>query len=163
MLYRKFQSWRTGRASFQSGPRLSRTISMASRSRSSPRLAPAPLSAATNGESCAPPPCGFSGHGSDVTHPGPTRPRGFHALISYATCRLWRPPESYILGRFSPEKLAPLSGRGKLRMHPSGWEKQLGSLGTLAILGFTCTPLALNPLFHLPDRCFNLQFHAVIQ
>lgn len=37
----------------------------------------------------------FSGHGSDVTHPGPERRThggGFHALISYATCRLRLPP-----------------------------------------------------------------------
>ena len=57
-------------------------------------------STATNGESCVPHPA-FSGHGSDVTHSGPSRTRGFHALISYATCRLCRPPESYSV-RFSP-------------------------------------------------------------
>lgn len=59
-----------------------------SRSRWSPGLARRLRVGATNRESCAPTRAIFrgSGHGSDVTHPGPTGPRSFHALISYATC-----------------------------------------------------------------------------
>lgn len=102
------------------------------------------------GKVAPPHPVYFSGHGSDVTHPGPSRTRGFHALISYATCRLRRPPESYSV-RFPPSKPPILRKRPPSAISERGKQRHRGrrrgsghgsrTLPPVAISRLTCAPV----------------------